>query len=155
MIKKFFDKLSEALAAPAGQRHDPDAEARLAVAALLVDAARSDQDYSEDEKRLIDQLLTEAYALSPFEAAALRARGETAQAEAVDRFRFTKVLKDAIPPESRGAFLEQMWRVVLLDGKRDPNEDQLMRKLAGLLYVSDPESAAARQRAAAAMRSEG
>lgn len=153
MIRKFLDKLAEA-ASPARKVEDPAAGAQLAAAALLVDAARSDQDYSEEEKRLIDRLLAEAYALSPEAAAALRARGEEAQAASVDRFRFTRVLKDAIEPESRAAFLEQMWRVVLADGRRDPNEDQLMRKLAGLLYVTDPENAAARQRAEAAIRSE-
>jgi hypothetical protein len=43
--------------------------------------------------------------------------------------------------------LEMMWEVVYADGVLDPQEDMLLRRIAGLIYVSDGERGAARKRA--------
>jgi Uncharacterized protein conserved in bacteria len=42
--------------------------------------------------------------------------------------------------------LELLWEVAYADGKIDPMEDMLLRKLAGLLYIDDRERGLARQR---------
>jgi uncharacterized tellurite resistance protein B-like protein len=43
--------------------------------------------------------------------------------------------------------METLWRVVLADGHVDPHEDQLLRRIAGLIYVTDRDRGLARQRA--------
>ncbi|MEZ5983946.1 MAG: TerB family tellurite resistance protein [Parvularculaceae bacterium] len=123
----------------------------MAVAALLVEAARADEQYT-DEKALIDAALCEQFALSTDDAAALRGKAEAAQAEAMDLHQFTKVAKN-MPASEKIALVERLWIIVLSDGTRDPHEDTLVRSVCGLIYVSDPESGAARQRAQAALSS--
>ena len=44
------------------------------------------------------------------------------------------------------ALIEALWRVVVSDGRRDPHEDALLRKLAPLIAITDRESAEARRR---------
>ena len=39
-----------------------------------------------------------------------------------------------------------LWEVAYADGKLDPDEDVLLRRVAGLVYVSDEDRVAARQR---------
>lgn len=124
-------------------------QTRVAVAAVLVEVAMRDGVYHPAEKAEIEAMLTEAYGLDPDGAAALRVEGETAQAAAVDAHRFTRVIKDSIPPEERAALLERVWRVALADGERAGDESSFMRLLAGLLYVEDRENALARRRAEA------
>lgn len=119
---------------------------RIAVAAVLVEAARADEVYLDAERAMIDRMLAERYGLSSEEAASLRADGEAAQAEAVDLVRFTRAIKDAVPHEDRVSVIEAVWRVILSDDDRDPNENALMRRIAGLLYVPDREVGLARQR---------
>ena len=119
---------------------------RVAIAALLVEAARADGEYLDAERDMIDQVLGERFGLSPDEATALRAEGEEAQAEAVDLVRFTRVIKDAIPIEDRIEVIEAVWRVVYADNHRDADEGNLIRRLAGLLYVPGRDAGLARQR---------
>jgi uncharacterized tellurite resistance protein B-like protein len=119
---------------------------RVAVAAVLVEAARADDVYLDAERAMIDRVLCERYGLTPPEAAALRADGETAQAEAVDLVRFTRAIKDAVPHEDRVSVIEAVWRVILSDDDRHPDENALMRRIGGLLYVPDREVGLARQR---------
>ena len=70
----------------------PDPDARLALTALLVRIARSDNIYAQSEIDRIDRILTERYGLTPFEASALRTRAETLEAEAPDTVRFTRAI---------------------------------------------------------------
>ncbi|MEL6801895.1 MAG: TerB family tellurite resistance protein [Pseudomonadota bacterium] len=127
-----------------------DADARLALTALLVRIARSDGEYAEEEARRIDRLMAKRYDLSPFEATALRRDGEALEAEAPDTVRFTRAIKDAVPYEDREGVIEAMWDVVLADGVRDHEEDALLRLVANLLGVNDRDSNLARKRVEAA-----
>ena len=75
----------------------PDADARLALTALLVRIAKSDNDYAPAEKARIDQITANRYGLTPADAEALRARAEVLETEAPDTVRFTRAIKDAVP----------------------------------------------------------
>ncbi len=124
----------------------PEPDARQALAALLVRAARSDGDYAKDEVSRIDRILAARYGLSPFETPRLRAEAETLEAEAPDTVRFTRAIKDAVPYEDRESVVEALWEVVLADGLRDHEEDAFLRLVANLLGVNDRDSALARKR---------
>jgi uncharacterized tellurite resistance protein B-like protein len=124
----------------------PDPDARLALAALLVRAARVNGDYAETERRCIDAVLGRRYGLDTAAAQALRAEAEHLEAEAPDTVRFTRAIKAATPYEERERELEAMWAVILADGENDHEEQGLMRLVADLLGISDKDSALARQR---------
>ena len=121
---------------------------RVAIAALLAEAARADDVYAENERRMIDRVLAARFGMADADAALLRARGEAAQADAVDLVRFTRAIKDAVPYEDRVGVIEALWRVILADGEIEHEESGLVRRLAALLYVSDQDAGLARQRVA-------
>ncbi|WP_299282746.1 TerB family tellurite resistance protein [uncultured Tateyamaria sp.] len=123
-----------------------DSDARLALTALLVRVARSDNDYSGDEKRLIDAITQDRYGLSASGANDLRVEAEAMEAEAPDTVRFTRAIKDAVAYEHRLGVIEALWKVVLADGQRAQEEDALLRLVSNLLGITDRDSALARQR---------
>ncbi|MFV2033502.1 MAG: TerB family tellurite resistance protein [Halocynthiibacter sp.] len=127
----------------------PDADARLALCALLVRVARSDGDYDAGEIARIDGTIADRYSLSQFEAAALRRDAEQLEREAPDTVRFTRAIKEAVPLEERTVIIEALWQVVLADGVRDHEENTQLRLIASLLGINDRDSALARQRVAA------
>ncbi|MFA5580903.1 MAG: TerB family tellurite resistance protein [Paracoccaceae bacterium] len=122
------------------------ADCRLALSALLVRIARADGQYHDDEIARIDKILAHRYALSPFEATALRHHAEVLEAEAPDTVRFTRTIKDAVPHEDREAVIEAMWAVALADGTRGQEENTMLRLMANLLGINDRDSNLARQR---------
>lgn len=127
-------------------------DARRALAALLVEAARADDRYEDAERAWIERVLATRYRLSPAEARALREEGEAAQAEAVDLHRFALALRRAVPHEERIGLVEALWEVVYADGEREMHESALMRQLCGLLHVSDRDAGLARQRVLARLK---
>lgn len=143
MIANFFKRLTAADSQPL-----TDTDARIALAALLVRAARTDGDYAMSEIERIDRILATRYNLNAQDASGLRREAEQAEAEAPDTVRFTRAIKDAVPYEERIGVIEALWQVVLVDGERAAPENALLRLTASLLGVGDVESAEARQRVA-------
>lgn len=131
-----------------GAHKDPitDTDARLALGALLVRLAKADGDYDVIEIQRIDRILAARYDLTQVDAAKLRAEAEKMEHQAPDTVRFTRAIKDAVPYEERTAIIEALWEVALADGERDAEEDALLRMIAPMLGISDPDSASARQR---------
>jgi uncharacterized tellurite resistance protein B-like protein len=125
----------------------PEADARLAFAALLVRVARTDGLYAAEEVERIDRVLAHHYGLDPFAAARLRSDAEALEQEAPDTVRFTRALKEATALEHRSELLTALWSVALADGLREAHEDRLMRLVANLLGLTDVESALARKKA--------
>jgi uncharacterized tellurite resistance protein B-like protein len=142
MIGPLLDRLF----APAPARL-PAADARVALAALLVRVARTDGLYAAEEVERIDRILARRHRLGPFEVARLRAEAEEVEAAAPDTVRFTRALKAATEVEDRIDLAQALWSVALADGLRDAEEDRLLRLVTNLLGLTDVDSALARQRA--------
>lgn len=128
----------------------PDADARLAITALLVRIARSDDDYAAVEKDTIKNIIKSRYALDTDGVNDLLTQAESFESEAPDTVRFTRAVKDAVALEDRIKVIESLWQVVLADGARDDGEDALVRLVSNLLGISDVDSAMARKRIEAA-----
>lgn len=129
-----------------GDAPDRSIPGDLALAALLVEAARRDGDYAESERAAILRIVMREERIDETAAAARLAEAERAQDEAVDLFRFTHALKEATPFEDRVRIVEDLWDVALADGVRADEEEQLIRSVCGLLGIPDRESGLARAR---------
>ena len=117
-----------------------------AIAAILVRAAKTDNEYTESEKKLIDHLLANNLNISQEDARLLRLQGQELEMEINDNVQLTRVIKQDIPYEDRHQLIEQLWSIVLDDNNRTPEENKLMRVLTHLLGISDVNSAKARSK---------
>ena len=128
---------------------------QIAAAALLVHAACVDASFDEVERQRILDILLRRFSLSQDEAETLLAAAEDKAEGAVQILGFTRAVKDNYSYEERIALVEMLWEVVLADGRVDAHEAQLMRRIGGLIYVSDRDGAIARRRAAARLEAGG
>jgi uncharacterized tellurite resistance protein B-like protein len=119
---------------------------KLAVAALLVEAARMDDIFDAAERAVILRLLGTRFSLDPTGANRLLAAAEQAEAVAAGAYRFTKTVIDSLTPAERIRLIEMMWEVVFADGALDPDEDALLRRVAGLIDVGDHDRGEAKRR---------
>jgi uncharacterized tellurite resistance protein B-like protein len=128
---------------------DTQNELNLAVAALLVEAARMDQEFGSEERATILKLLEERFGLSAAEAQSLIEAADARVQESAQYFPFTHNINQAMTAEERIQVIEMLWSVAYADGTLDPYEDQLIRQIAGLIHVTDRDRMLARQRALA------
>ncbi|MGE4218055.1 MAG: TerB family tellurite resistance protein [Alphaproteobacteria bacterium] len=143
IARLLFDSEADA-AVPAG-RHGT-AALRRAAAGLLVDVALLDGRLDEAERNRIADLLRVRFDLTEAETAALIAAAEAAATESVELYGLSRVLRDHFEHAERVAMIEMLWDVAYADGTLHPYEANMLRRIAGLLYVTDRESGAARKR---------
>jgi uncharacterized tellurite resistance protein B-like protein len=128
-----------------GRPHRED-ELQFAAAALMMEAARMDDAIGQRERARIEELVRARFGLSAEEAAGLMARAETATAGASHHYDYVRAIVDHCPPEERTWIIELMWEVAYADGELHELEANLLRRIGGLLYVSDRDRGAARKR---------
>lgn len=142
-----LDQIFKFLSGPDTARStDPGDETRLAIAALLVEAAKSDGVYREGERHVVAGLLRRLFDLDETAAGRMVTAAEQALARSVQLFRFTRPIVERVPPDQRVAIVEGLWETVYADRILTADEDSLVRRVAGLLYVSDRDRGAARLR---------
>jgi len=130
-------------------------ELHLASAALLVEAASMDGHLDEAERLTIRTLLQSRFDLDDEEAGELVEEGCRASASSTQLYGFTRMINDNLEPEERATILEMLWEVAYADGVVHPYESNLVRRVAGLLYVTDHDSGAARKRVVERLRTGG
>ena len=143
-LKRFFDGKSAARSEESS-REEP-APRRLAMAALLVHAAWCDREVDAREHAVLLRIFRTAFHLDAKAAEELFELAKQKESEATDLYRWTKVINDTFSYDEKLQLIEELWAVVIADGKIDAYESNLLLRVAGLLYVSDHDSATARQK---------
>jgi uncharacterized tellurite resistance protein B-like protein len=124
----------------------PEDELRLAAAALLVEAASMDGDFDDQERHTIAGLLHRRFDLNEDETATLIAEAEDAVDASGQLYAFTRIVKDRYDAEERIGMIEMLWEVAFADGNVDHFESNLIRRIGGLIYVSDRDRGEAKKR---------
>ena len=133
-LKRFFNKDSENGSKPNDQKTDHDV--RVATCALLVEIARIDQEFTQEEMETVLSILKERYGLSEEYADALVVEAEKELEESVDLWQFAKLINENYSNAEKIEIVETLWRIVYVDGKMDKYEHYLMNKLKNLLRLS-------------------
>ena len=103
------------------------------IAALLIHAAKIDENYEEVEKDIIKKTLIELGADSS-DIDILISNAETIEENSNQILNFTKEVKDA-PLLDKIKIVESLWKIIYSNSDADIYETNLMRRLAGLLYI--------------------
>ena len=129
MFKKFFEKKNKGNAD----------NTNILIAALLIHAAKIDDNYTNVEKEIIKKALISLNAITPNEAEELLLQAEKKEQESNQIIEFTKEIKKN-SMEFRLKIIEILWKIVYSDASSDSYESYLIRRVCGLLYISDRDS---------------
>jgi uncharacterized tellurite resistance protein B-like protein len=143
MIQQLFDILSGASGGLAAGKPD---RLQIAVAALLAQAASMDDHFDEAERRAIEALLASRFTLGRDAVARLIAAAEAASSGTTQLYPFVRLVVERLDEAERIELIEMLWEVAYADGVLHPDEDALVRRVAGLIYVSDRDRGEARKR---------
>jgi len=140
-IRKLFEQPDRAL-----EGLPRDDRLHLAAACLLVEAARTDNVITAEERANIKSMLGGHFDLNEAESEDLVASAEKVTEGPAQWYAFTSRIKDAYDYEDRVRIIEMLWEVVYADGELHHLESSLLRRVGGLLYVSDRDRGEALRR---------
>ena len=107
----------------------------IKVSALLIHAAKIDENYSIDEEKIIKETLLEIGANNE-NIDKIIEEGKKIEADSNQILEFTKEVKN-MDIDSKIKIIENLWRIIYSNNEADVYETSLMRRLAGLLYVDN------------------
>ena len=115
-----------------------DKKSVIGISALLVHAARIDEIYSEHEKDLIKNFI-KSY-LSDENVNETLKKAEEIENNSNQLLSFTNIIKQN-SMDIKKDIIEHLWKVIISDKTVDQYESNLMRRICGLIYFPDKESA--------------
>ena len=107
----------------------------IKIAALLIHAAKIDEDFSNKEEIIIKQTLLKIGAKNE-DIQSIIDKGKTIEENSNQILDFTKKVK-SMENDNKIRIIEALWQIIYSDKKADIYEANLMRRLAGLLYIDN------------------
>ena len=129
MFKKIFNK----------KKIEASDNKNILIAALLIHAAKIDENYTDTEKKIIKRALMELNSISSDETEDLIKLAEKKEEESNQIVEFTKEIKK-YSMEFRLKIIEVIWKIVYSDGTNDDYESNLIRRICGLLHISGKDN---------------
>ena len=115
-----------------------DKESVIGISALLIHAANIDEIYSDHEKNLVKNFIN-SY-LKNEDTNAILKMAEDMENNSNQLINYTNIIKQN-SMEIKKDIIEHLWKVIISDNKVDQYESNLMRRVCGLIYFPDKESA--------------
>ncbi len=115
-----------------------DKKSVIGISALLVHAAKIDEMYSENEKILVKNFI-KSYLEDEDENEILK-KAEEIENDSNQLLNYTNIIKEN-SNDIKKDVIEHLWKVVISDKTVDQYESNLMRRICGLIYFPDKESA--------------
>jgi len=135
MFKKIFKK----------EKEENSDNKNILVAALLIHAAKIDENYTDIEKKIIKEALINLNNISFDQAEKSMKLAEKKEEESNQMLEFTREIKK-YSMEFRLKIIEIIWKIVYSDDVSDNYESNLIRRICGLLYISDKDNGIIREK---------
>ena len=113
----------------------PGKKYQVATAALLVEIAKADGDFSEDERKRIINLMKKDFDLDDECVDELMELSEQKVRDSISVYEFTSVINETFSQTEKLELLKNLWRIIYEDGKLDSHEDRLIKIIGSTMNI--------------------
>ena len=117
------------------------------LSGLMIEAAYTDGQIDDNEINKIKLILIDVFEENPNDVDLVLNEGIRNKNNSKSLHYYTSFINKNFSEERKLLLIEVLWEIVLSDGKIHDYESNLIRRLAGLLYISDVNSGNARKKA--------
>ena len=132
-----FDKLKSIFDKKIEEENEQFDTVQIAISTLMIQTAVYDGVFDEQEKSEILELIKKYFNLNEDQKLSLFKIAMKVNDDSNDMQQFTRVLNDHLSEEEKLKIIEMLWKIIISDGHIDDYENTLIRKISGLLYISD------------------
>ncbi len=136
IMQRFMDKY---MTDPGASPQDETERLQIATCVLLVEAAKTDEEFSSVEEDIITGILRKEFQLSQEAVKDLMEIAHAEREESVDVYEFTRLINEHYSRQEKMKIMEYIWRVIYADARLDKYEDYLAHKLGKLLRLHHHE----------------
>ena len=108
---------------------------QVATAALLIEIAKADGDFSDDERKRIVDFMKNDFDLDDNCVADLIELSEQKVKDSISVYEFSSVINESFSRQEKIELMKNLWRVIYEDGKLDSHEDRLLKIIGSTLNL--------------------
>jgi uncharacterized tellurite resistance protein B-like protein len=108
---------------------------QIATCIILLEVAKSDDEFSSIEKTTLTAILQKKFELSAEAAEELMEIANRKREDSIDLWEFTNLINQNYTKEEKRKIVEAVWQIIYADEKLDKYEDHFVHKLAKLLQL--------------------
>ncbi len=123
---------------------DDNKAIQIASCALFLELANADDDFSNDERKRIIELMKNNFKLSDEEIDKLFELSQQQINKSVSAYEFTEIINEKLNEEEKYEIVKNLWRLAYVDKKLDKYEDYYIRKISNNLHISNQDRIAAK-----------
>lgn len=138
-IEKFFPSISDKKTGEKEEKGIGVHDTKVATCAVLLEMAKIDGEFSNEEQEMIVEMLIESFSLSREEINEIIDTANMEIKGSIDYWHFTDLINRNYSREEKKEVIKMVWKVVYADNKLDKYEDYLVHKLADLLKLTHEE----------------
>jgi len=132
-----FDKLKSIFDKKIEEENEQFDTVQIAISTLMIQTAVYDGIFDEKEKSEILELIKKYFELTEDQKLSLFKIAMKVNNNSNDMQQFTRVLNTNLSEDEKLNIIEMLWKIIISDGHIDDYENALIRKISGLLYISD------------------
>ena len=107
----------------------------VATAAILLEVANIDEEFSIDERERILAILKSRFNLEDEYVVELVELSDEQRKKTIDLWHFTNIINQTYSSKEKEQIIESIWQVIYADGRLDKYEDHIVHKLSNLLHI--------------------
>ena len=119
----------------ATQEQDESERIQIATCIILLEVAKSDDEFSSIEKTTLTAILKKKFKLSEEASEELMEIANRKREKSIDLWEFTHIINKNYTKEEKRKVVEAVWQIIYSDEKLDKYEDHFVHKLAKLLQL--------------------
>ena len=108
---------------------------QVATAALLIEIAKADGDFSDDENERIIELMKNDYELDEECVNELLELSKQKVKDSISVYEFSSVINESFTQQEKFELMKNLWRIIYEDGKLDSHEDRLIKIIGSTLNL--------------------
>ena len=114
---------------------DYQKQLQIATAALFIEMARADGDFSEEEREQVIDSLQNQFGLDTEYVNDLVELSKAKLENSISLYEFSKIVNEQFSYENKLELLKNLWRLIYTDKKLDKYEDRLMKIIGGMINI--------------------
>jgi uncharacterized tellurite resistance protein B-like protein len=146
MLEKLRGLIEDIAPSPAARAQREALDLQAACCGLLMEVARLDSSAGERKRKAVSQAMLEEFGARDEDLAPMITSAGRPENRLTSYYRPVALINKGCASEQKVRLVERLWRVAIADGSIDMYEEQLVRKLADLLYVSHADFILAKHR---------
>jgi uncharacterized tellurite resistance protein B-like protein len=132
-------------------RESPSKKLEVATCALFIELAYSDDEFSDEEKKLVYQIMRKTFGLNGEEMNDLLDLADEKMKNNISLYEYTGIINSHFGTAEKYEVLKNLWRLILVDGKLDAHEEYFIRKVSSNLFLEHKDLISAKMEVKAEM----